>query len=289
MKEKIKETVSITGSVEKYDAGNIMTFDIEVGAPLSKQIEHLVITLSVEKIEVFTNGKYEPNAPLKIYEIEKIGINGTAEYNYSMLNEIKPIILKEIRRFVDSEESWVNKYLELKKSNYFIKEFLYQLNFIEPILDPARECVVNSVKNGELFPVTIPFRFFHLSLHAEKQIQDFMRIRNEFLNLIFYFIDLKTDELKMLDEQVEITKITESDKIKEDKALEFWLGMKEVGLMSHLLSNDLSKHRKEFFRQLNLVDRNYNSKQSNYKKKKLKAIYLQEAIEKLSKKHNEKF
>ena len=188
------------------------------------------------------------------------------------MEEIREQLIAYFTEYANGDESEPNKIYELSKCKYLIKEYLYTTNYKDPYLfDPNLFYRVH-FKDGE-----------YAELHASQflvddvlpEINDHYTVRNNFCNILYQFIDLQLETVKMMEIGKGLLEFPENDE-KEKELLEVWLALKMAGFLNHLdKENDIANHRKEFFQSFNLKDRHYNDRHNNFKKKKYKKEYLE--------------
>ena len=259
-------------------------FKIKEGQNLIEKIKSLIRLSGIDHLEFFTNETL--NKPKgHVYEIDSLTMIGEPEYINQMLyktfNEIK-IWLTE---YVNSEENYKTKILELKYSAYEIEEFI--------ILNTENACFLPQLPNtftlrtnnktekqNERSDINVTLHELRLKQSHYETISRHIQIRSMYLEILHKFINVKIEKLEL--DFIEKPKnfpgaINEN----EIKLLEVWIALKNLGFFDNLTSNhiELSKLRSSFFSIFNLQDWNYKKNYDKlYRTKNIKATFLLEMV-----------
>lgn len=253
------------------------------GSPTGN-IKVLVRLAGIDYLEFFTQENLDkPKGHL--YEIDSLSMIGDPEYMNQMLyktfNEIK-IWLTE---YVNSEENYKTKILELKYAAYEIEEFLI-LNtenayFLAQLPNTFILRNINKTeKQSERSDINVTLHELILQQSHYETISRHIQIRSMYLEILHKFINVKIEKLEL--DFIEKPKnfpgaINEN----EIKLLEVWIALKNLGFFDNLTSNhiELSKLRSSFFSIFNLQDWNYKKNYDKlYRTKNIKANFLLEMV-----------
>lgn len=285
-KEKTKKPK--VGDINDVDSTTFL-YSINTDRTPTDQIIYLMTVLSLNKMELIANEVYNKRNDFidRKYKVADVTINGQPNYILSRLTEIRPQIEKYFSDYANSDEATVNKVYELSSCKYHIKEFLYQIGYGDTSYYQFETSYKIWFKDGR-YRDDIPASSFIYSGKALKSFEEHRSIRGTFMKRLYEFIDLQLEKVKMLETQQvlkkdskKLKKTSEESKkeeeilIKEKELLEVWLALKHAGFLNHLeKETEIANHRKAFFESFNLIDRDYNDRHNNFKKKKQKKDYL---------------
>lgn len=222
---------------------------------------------------------YDPSQVDRKFRIADITMMGDPFVISNKLSQIRIRLIDYINDYIKSEESYTNRHYEITNCRFLIREFLYKISFSEPTFyDPNKRYEVRfRTKAGLYDTIVMPTSNIVFSERAQAEIADHYNARSSFLNNLVEYLDVKLDELFLLEYKKDLVLVPQINKIKEKQLLEVWLGLRLSGFLDHVNTrNEIAKHRKIFFESFNLQDRNFNSNHNNLKKNKTdRGIFLE--------------
>lgn len=272
MKSSTKNKSKDRQSEASYETNNPSSFKPDGSLTPSDNLVHLLSVLSMHKMELETMDaipvEFDPELVITITGVIMKGDPGIVA---NTLYKVRPELLSYLTSYVEGIESINSKYYEITKCRYLIMEFLYEINFSDPnFYDPNQDYYVHFIQNPLSEPVLIRGSFLMLDPRAKQEMQEHILVRNQFLNNLLQFIDLKLTQLTNLSYKEQISHTVVETEEKEWVLLAIWVAMKESRFLSHLKDQELSKQRKLFFEVFNCVDKAYNRRHQELKRGKLR-------------------
>lgn len=265
---------------------NIFAFKIQKNQSPAENFESLFGVLSKHRMKLNTTDPFPKNFNLgqssEKFNVTGVTIMGDAFTITNNLNSIRPAITKFISEYIESDESIHNKFYDIYRCQYLIRDFLYTITVSEPnYYDPNKfyELRFNDQKTLKVGTNNLQF-----STKAIEEITQHYNSRGNFLHNILQFLEVKLAQLNMYEYDKEIKLIPVTDKIKEMQLLEVWVALREKNFLKHLNDQEMTVQRRDFFKCFNLKDRNFNSNHNNLKKNKTnKGEFLEELARVLKK------
>lgn len=260
-----------TISPEVAEENNIFLFRIDKEITPSRNIEKLFFQLSKDRMKLFTPERFRKNynGDTK-YSVDGISMRGYSSSITIDLNTVRSKLNKYILDYVEGDESLVNKFYEIIRCKYLIQEFLHDITVSEPNFYNAREKYkLHFYKSKTHATIDVFAGQIVFTESAKSEIGRHFVARANALNLLYQFLDVRLEQLRMFQYQQTISSISDSDKKKEAQLLEIWIALKEAGFLDHFVTDkQTAAHRKQFFESYNLIDRNFNSNHRNFQRNK---------------------
>jgi len=246
---------------------------------------HFLIRLSgIDHLEFYTNETL--NKPKgHVFEIDSLTMIGEPEYINQMLSLAFDEIKKWLTEYVNSEENYKTKILDLKKSAYEIQEFLIfnteNACFLPQLPNTFTLRTNNKIeKQNERSDINVTIHELRLKQSHYEAISRHIQIRSMYFEILHKFFNLKIEnlELDFIEKPKDYSVPINENEI---KLLEVWIALKNLGFFDNLKSNhiELSKLRSSFFSIFNLRDWNYKQNYDKlYRTKNIKANFLLEMV-----------
>ena len=259
-------------------------FNIKEGQNLIEKIKFLIRLSGIDHLEFFTNETL--NKPKgHVYEIDFLTMIGDPEYINQMLSIAFDEIKKWLTEYVNSEENYITKILDLKNSAYEIQEFLIlnteNASFLPQLPNTFTLRTNNKTeKQSEQSTIDVTLHELELKQLHNEAISQHIQIRSMYFKILHKYFNLKIEilELDFIEKPKDYSFPINENEI---KLLEVWIALKNLGFFDNLTTNhmELSKLRSSFFSIFNLQDWNYKQNYDKlYRTKNIKANFLLEMV-----------